>query len=1036
MTHAAKKLFAFLSSYGLSCVLFLLLLLLTYLGTLYQVENGLYSAQEKYFNSVFLMHKALGIVPVPLPGGVLLISILFVNLLCGGIVRASKGWAKLGIVTAHLGVCVLLAGSFVTFRYAETGHLTLFEGESSNQFVSYHEWEIAVSEAGATGDVTEYLIPGANFADLTAKDARVFQFADLPIELTLHDYAKNSLPQQGSPGADGVVDHFRLVSLPQEREDERNIAGTYVTIKDTTIDARQEGILWGQAGRPLIVAAADKQWSIELRKRRTQLPFALRLDKFTREMHPGTNTAKAYSSDVTRTDADVSIQSRISMNEPLRHMRYTLYQSSWGPTDAQPGDRLFSTLAVVRNPADQFPVVACVIVTLGMALHFARMLWRYLLSQNRRMRSATHSAASIVLIVALGSTLGATAQEPESETPGPLAWNKAAVKQLATLPVQHEGRVKPLDTVANVYLLKFNGSRSCKDLSGSRLSAVEWLAHVLLYPEIAEQYETFRVDNSEVVMAIGVPFEKRRDRYSYRDLLPGRERLLEYAREYGPKPSSERTTLQTQLVNLYDNMVEFESLTGFLDFTRRPFKVDHIAALEDLFPGQPEPPLSAILAKASDLFRLVSSWRMEGAHKEGGSDPNLEAATHLVHEIDDSAGSAIALSLIPAPNGPEPGLWLTPRDLTQWAFSGGTPPMPRQMEALVALEQVARARHDATAFSEALTSFHTLVTGMAEERGEYRAVPLEVAYHKAKFFYHALTLYVLSFVLVAFSWLRPKGRLLAKTSLTITFLPTLLLIAGITMRCFVRGRPPATTLYETILFATAVCVVVGLFIELFNRQRVALAVASFLGMLGLFIANKYEIREGVDTMPSMVAVLNTNFWLATHVTTVTIGYGAALLAAALGHVYVIGRALGLKRAEPDFYRGLARTVYGVVCFALLFCIVGTVLGGIWANESWGRFWGWDPKENGALMIVLWQLFILHARRGGYIRDLGVNLAAIFGGVVVAFAWFGVNLLSVGLHTYGFTTGVHRSLTVFYAIEGLIMLSGLIAWLRHRESAAD
>ena len=93
--------------------------------------------------------------------------------------------------------------------------------------------------------------------------------------------------------------------------------------------------------------------------------------------------------------------------------------------------------------------------------------------------------------------------------------------------------------------------------------------------------------------------------------------------------------------------------------------------------------------------------------------------------------------------------------------------------------------------------------------------------------------------------------------------------------------------------------------------------------------------------------------------------------------------------------------YGILCFGMVTALVGTVLGGIWANYSWGRFWGWDPKENGALMIVLWSLAILHARMGGYIKQIGFHLCSIFGGAIVTFSWFHTNLLGVGLHTYGF-----------------------------------
>jgi len=139
--------------------------------------------------------------------------------------------------------------------------------------------------------------------------------------------------------------------------------------------------------------------------------------------------------------------------------------------------------------------------------------------------------------------------------------------------------------------------------------------------------------------------------------------------------------------------------------------------------------------------------------------------------------------------------------------------------------------------------------------------------------------------------------------------------------------------------------------------------------------------------------------------------------------------VSLARAQ----HGLARAVYGVTCFALCFAVVGTILGGIWANESWGRFWGWDPKENGALLICISQIALVHGRRGGFLRDPGTCMAAAFGGTIVAFSWWGVNLLGVGLHSYGFTSGVHTALWTYYGVQwGIVGLGGL-AWLRDRKS---
>ncbi len=153
----------------------------------------------------------------------------------------------------------------------------------------------------------------------------------------------------------------------------------------------------------------------------------------------------------------------------------------------------------------------------------------------------------------------------------------------------------------------------------------------------------------------------------------------------------------------------------------------------------------------------------------------------------------------------------------------------------------------------------------------------------------------------------------------------------------------------------------------------------------------------------MQAVLDTQFWLATHVVCITIGYSTTFLAGFLGIAYLFGYHLTGKLGKKEADQ-IIRMTYGTLCFALFFSFIGTVLGGLWADDSWGRFWGWDPKENGALIIVLWNALVLHARWGKMIGPTGLATLAIAGNIATAWSWFGVNELSVGLHAYGFTEG--------------------------------
>src|SRR6266545_497670 len=186
------------------------------------------------------------------------------------------------------------------------------------------------------------------------------------------------------------------------------------------------------------------------------------------------------------------------------------------------------------------------------------------------------------------------------------------------------------------------------------------------------------------------------------------------------------------------------------------------------------------------------------------------------------------------------------------------------------------------------------------------------------------------------------------------------------------------------------------------------------------------------------AVLDTNIWLATHVVAITTGYSAMFLAGMLAIIYVI-RGVFTRSLTKLTADSLARMTYGVVCFATLFSFVGTVLGGIWADQSWGRFWGWDPKENGALLIVLWNALILHARWGGYVREKGLMAMAIFGNVITSLSWFGVNMLGVGLHSYGFMDGAFKTLGAFIGSQMLLVAFCLLPrqfWRPHTGGAPD
>jgi ABC-type transport system involved in cytochrome c biogenesis permease subunit len=241
-------------------------------------------------------------------------------------------------------------------------------------------------------------------------------------------------------------------------------------------------------------------------------------------------------------------------------------------------------------------------------------------------------------------------------------------------------------------------------------------------------------------------------------------------------------------------------------------------------------------------------------------------------------------------------------------------------------------------------------------------------------------------------------------------------------RMFLEGRPPVTNLYSSALFIGWGAVVLGLILERIYRDGIGTVVASAIGFVTQIIA--HNLALGGDTMEMLRAVLDTNFWLATHVVVITLGYASTFFAGFLAILYII-RGVFTRTLQPTTARSLTRMVYGIVCFATLFSFVGTILGGIWADQSWGRFWGWDPKENGALIIVLWNVVILHARWGGLVRERGLMNMAVFGNIVTSFSWFGVNMLGIGLHSYGFMDAAFYWLMLFVTSQLLIIGLGLL-----------
>ena len=377
----------------------------------------------------------------------------------------------------------------------------------------------------------------------------------------------------------------------------------------------------------------------------------------------------------------------------------------------------------------------------------------------------------------------------------------------------------------------------------------------------------------------------------------------------------------------------------------------------------------------------------------------------------------------------------------------------REVDPVLGLYETLKAsyaRNDFSTFNSTVAELRKIGTERAGE--DASTLGFEKTYNGFEPFYRSSIAYVLIFMIAGISWLAAtysaslgrKGetaRMLRNAAYILTAIVLLSHTFGLAGRMYIEGRPPVTNLYSSALFIGWGAVLLCFLTEKYLRLGVASAMGSLVGFGSLVIAHNLSLDSSLnptgDTMEMMRAVLDSNFWLATHVVIITIGYSTTFLAGFLGIAYVFHKlALSLfgdsvkygtklMSTEKDGQRILGSMIYGITCFSLFFSLVGTVLGGIWADQSWGRFWGWDAKENGALLIVIWNAILLHARWSGIAKIRGIASIAIFGNIVTAWSWFGTNMLGVGLHSYGFMDKAFNPL-MYFILSQLIFIG--IAYL--------
>ncbi len=313
-----------------------------------------------------------------------------------------------------------------------------------------------------------------------------------------------------------------------------------------------------------------------------------------------------------------------------------------------------------------------------------------------------------------------------------------------------------------------------------------------------------------------------------------------------------------------------------------------------------------------------------------------------------------------------------------------------------------------------------------EKYTQVEKVKTEVLYNIIHPFRWAYIFYLLTVISLLFIWIRKseKGMSLVWTFLSVGFI---LHTAGFVFRVYLAGRPPVSNMYETVIWASWGAILFSVILELTYKFKVLLLGGSLVGLCALVVADMAPAILDPSIQP-LEAVLRSNYWLIIHVMTITISYAAFMLAFGLGDLGLIYFVIDEEKHRETIQK-LTTGVYRAMQIGVAFLTPGIILGGIWADYSWGRFWGWDPKETWALIVLLGYIIVLHARLVGWLKNFGTLAAGVITFSLVMMAWYGVNfVLGAGLHSYGFGAGGIEYVSMFVLLHILFVI---YAYLNHR-----
>jgi ABC-type transport system involved in cytochrome c biogenesis permease subunit len=943
-----------------------------------------------------------------------------------------------GNVLIHIGVALLMFGQFVFGDRQLEQRLSLVEGQSSNALINLDEVELTFIETVGDEDVVT-AVPGSRLRQAAIDDTKISD-PSLPVDLKVVKFLENSRLQR--PAADNLATKGNGLEVQAGEtrksggtESTINVVSAYVELFDKESDESLGTHLvsqWLSDNAALSldpktpddfdnITVADKDYRVGLRYHREVKPYWVQLEDVRRVTYSGTDTPRDYSSFIRIIDpaSGEDRRERVWMNNPLRFRGETYFQSNY---ESLPSGKEWTSLQVVRNSGWLIPYVACSITALGMLVHFFGTLQRFLSRREREMAKQltpdqpampVYIAVAVFALIAFGSlqpwkatsfgiaapveTAAATGDE-EGKSDVAFDFDNAGA-----IPVQFGGRLMPLDAYARQAVKAMSNKESLplenvpdgfKTRIGDdaeKLSAIQWLMEVAIDEPKIRYLPMFRIDAEEVRSELGVSARKSK-LYSLDDIGENWTRVDKQIKTAGTKDNADRSFKERKLI-------ELDLRTRNYTLASAAFQLPLPEQIPDEFVERMK-----ITRQQADTFAVDQLEKRLGALKQMRS-PNIVPPSKEVaaDAIDNPKWAAFGPAFF---------------DDAKASIRGGedkASPGVRTFGQMIS----SYADNDPASFNKAVQSHLAAVQSYPIPGYRPKLVSVERWMQSKWPTGQAMIWYIVAFVL-GLAYLAtglPRLRRAIWGMLVVTFVIHTIAIA---CRVLITQRAPVINIYSSAVFIGWAAVGFGLIIESIYRRGLGNVLAAVAGTLTLLVAYGLSLNTG-DTMPVLEAVLDTQFWLTTHVISVSLGYVATLVAGFFGIGYLLTNWIGAKDSTQ---KQLYRCCYGTACFGILFSFVGTLLGGLWADDSWGRFWGWDPKENGALLIVIWNALMLHARWDGMVKARGFSVLAIGGNIVTAWSWFGTNELGIGKHSYGFTSGVLFWLTVFVVSQLAFIVAGI------------